>query len=152
MQHRTHSLTKSFIPFILSAALLACTPVIDNRGYIFDEKLIDNIEHGQTTRTEVFEIMGAPSTQTHLDAPIYYYIGSRFEKVSYHAPRETNRKVLVIYFDQNDIVRDLAHYQLADGRVITLVARTTPTRGRELTFLEQIFGNFGRFGANRGQN
>jgi hypothetical protein len=36
-------------------------------------------------------------------------------------------------------------YGLEDGRVIDLATRTTPTFGRELTVLQQLFGNIGNF-------
>jgi hypothetical protein len=35
---------------------------------------------------------------------------------------------------------------------VTIVARTTETQGRELTFLQQIFGNLGRFESGDGSN
>ncbi|MBI3199515.1 MAG: outer membrane protein assembly factor BamE, partial [Rhodospirillales bacterium] len=34
---------------------------------------------------------------------------------------------------------------MQDGKPIEPVARVTETRGKELGFLEQIFGNIGRF-------
>ena len=68
---------------------------------------------------------------------------------SYRASEEVDRKVLAIYFDENKIVRDLAVYGLEDGIIVPIVARTTQTQGsdpNELTALQQIFGNIGRFG------
>ena len=36
------------------------------------------------------------------------------------------------------------NYTLKDGKVIAFNGRETPTRGRELTILEQLLGNVGR--------
>ena len=44
----------------------------------------------------------------------------------------------------NGLVSDVAEYGLEDGRVVAIADRETPTRGRELTFLEQLLGNVGR--------
>lgn len=130
----------------LASFFAACAPVIDNRGYIFDDEVITRLERGVSTRSEVDNMMGTPSMRTAIGTNSYYYISSRFETVSYHAPEEVARRILAIYFDAQDIVRDFEQYQLADGKTIVLIARTTPTRGRELTFLEQIFNNLGRIG------
>ena len=50
-------------------------------------------------------------------------------------------KVLVTKVD------NLKYYGLEEGKIISYVDRTTPTRGRELTVLQQLFGNLGRLGA-----
>jgi len=50
-----------------------------------------------------------------------------------------------VEFDPKGNVAGTRRYSLKDGRVVAWVSRETPTRGRELTFLEQMFGNFGRF-------
>ena len=41
----------------------------------------------------------------------------------------------------------IKYYGLEEGKIISYVDRTTPTRGRELTVLQQLFGNLGRLGA-----
>jgi hypothetical protein len=36
-------------------------------------------------------------------------------------------------------------YGVEDGRIVEPVERTTPTYGQELTVMQQLLGNFGRF-------
>ena len=55
------------------------------------------------------------------------------------------RKVIVIMFDQKGVARELKSYGIEDARRIQMVERKTPTAGRELTILKQLFGNIGRF-------
>ncbi len=50
-----------------------------------------------------------------------------------------SRAILAIYFDKNGKVTDIKHFTLQDGHVFALEARETPSRGRELTFLQQLF-------------
>ena len=61
------------------------------------------------------------------------------------APEEVERKVVVIRFDQTDMVEEIAEYTLEDGIVVDFVERRTPTRGKDLSLLGEIFGNIGRF-------
>jgi hypothetical protein len=42
------------------------------------------------------------------------------------------------------MVETVNNYSLKDGKVIAYNGRETPTRGRELTVLEQILGTVGR--------
>lgn len=135
-----------FATGLLTATIMACAPVIDNRGYFFDDRSVDNIEKGVTNKEAVRETFGSPSSESVLNNGAYYYIYSRFVTESYRAPEEVDRKVLAIYFDENKTVRDLAVYGLEDGIIVPIVARTTQTQGSELTALQQIFGNVGRFG------
>lgn len=55
--------------------------------------------------------------------------------------------MLAITFSDDDKVNNLKYYGLEDGKVISYVNRQTPTRGRELTVIQQLFGNLGRLGA-----
>ena len=130
---------------LLGASILACAPVIDNRGYFFDNRSIADIEKGVTSQTFVRDTFGSPTSISRLNNGAYYYIHSRFVTESYRASEEVERKVLAIYFDENNIVRDLAVYRLEDGIIVPIVSRTTKTQGSELTALQQIFGNIGRF-------
>lgn len=130
----------------VAAALLACAPVIDNRGYIFDESQIETLQKGVTQMDTVRESFGSPSTVTSMNGNAYYYIYARFVTESYRAPEEVARKVLAIYFDSDKRVRDYAVYGLEDGIIVPIVQRTTLTQGQELSIIEQLFGNLGRFG------
>ena len=47
---------------------------------------------------------------------------------------------MAVYFDQEEIVTQLANYGLQDGRVFDFIARKTVTTGTELTVLRQILG------------
>ena len=52
---------------------------------------------------------------------------------------------VAIDFDSAGRVSDVRRYGLDDGREIQPVDRATPTKGREVTLLQQLFGNIGRF-------
>jgi outer membrane protein assembly factor BamE (lipoprotein component of BamABCDE complex) len=54
--------------------------------------------------------------------------------------------VVAVYFDGRANVQQVAHYGLKDGIVVNYYKGETPARGKDLGFVEQIFGNL----ANRG--
>lgn len=133
------------IASICAISIAACAPVVHNRGYVFVQQNLDQVAVGQTGKESVRTIMGSPSTVATVDASAFYYISSREETYLYREPVETERRIVAIYFDDKDIVSKIAHYGLEDGNVVDFVKRETVTRGKELTFLGQLFGNIGRF-------
>ena len=50
----------------------------------------------------------------------------------------------MIAFDENGVVAEISTVTLDEARAIEFAEQETPTRGRELTLLEQLFGNIGR--------
>ena len=114
-------------------------------GYIPDEEALQRVRPGTSTRASVGELMGSPTAAAGFKDETWYYITQRAEQVAFLRPDVKARDVIAITFDADGIVADVRRYTLEDGREIAFNDRTTPTRGKELTVLEQFFGNLGRF-------
>ncbi len=127
-----------------SVAMSACSPLVEERGYIFDPADLDKLQVG-SSKEQVRSVMGSPSTVSTVDGEAWYYISSKFETVAFYEPKEIERTVAAVYFDKTDVVQQVAYYGLEDGQIVNFVDRKTPTRGKELTVLGQLFGNLGRF-------
>ena len=56
-------------------------------------------------------------------------------------------RIITLGFNENSQVDYIKEYGLEDGNVIAFNTNATPTRGRELTILQQLYGNLGRLGA-----
>jgi outer membrane protein assembly factor BamE (lipoprotein component of BamABCDE complex) len=120
------------------AILAACTPEIAQRGYLPDPSLESQIKAGTDTKTSVQDRLGYASTTATFGGDTWYYISSTEKQVAFFTPTVLTRTILAVYFDKDGKVSQLRHYTLKDGHIITLETRTTPTRGRELTFLQQL--------------
>ena len=138
---------KKYLFVALILLITSCSPIVENRGYVFDEKLLDQIKVNETISNDVMDILGSPSTTSAIDSSTWYYIYSKAETVAFYHPTVTDRRILAISFSDNNKVNNLKYYGLEEGKIISYVDRTTPTRGRELTVLQQLFGNLGRLGA-----
>ena len=138
---------KKYLFIVLVLLIKSCSPIVENRGYVFDEKLLDQIEINKTISNDVMNILGSPSTTSAIDSSTWYYIFSKAETIAFYRPEVTDRRVLAVSFGDDNKVNNLKYYGLEDGKIISYVDRTTPTRGRELTILQQLFGNLGRLGA-----
>lgn len=130
----------------VTAFLGACSPTIDHRGYLPRQSDLQQLQIGMS-KTEVEGLLGSPSTTATVNhaGDSYYYISSVVEQQGFLDPKEVDRKVLALRFNQIDQLESFAHYGLEDGQVINISSRETPTRGKELTILQQVFSNIGRF-------
>jgi len=130
---------------VLAAALLAnCSPIVDHRGYLPRQGDMQNLQPGMS-KVEVEALLGSPSTTATINVAgdSYYYISSVVEQRAFLRPKEVERQVVAIRFNETDQVESFAHYGLEDGRVVNFSNRETPTRGRELTILQQLISNAG---------
>ena len=128
------------------AALAACTPEKDLRGILPDKEQIAEIKPGATRREDVTRILGTPSATSTFDAETWYYIGERTETVAFFKPKVLEHKVIVVRFDKDGTVEDVRQVDaMKDGKDIALVERETPTKGKEMTVIQQLIGNVGRF-------
>ena len=118
---------------------VGCSPVISLRGYQTDIDAEAGITVGSDTKTTIEDRLGDPSVQATFGNDTWYYVSSTEKQVAFFRPTIESRHILAVYFDKTGKVTDMKHYGLEDGHVVSFESRTTPTKGRELTFLQQLF-------------
>ena len=124
----------------LSVLFLAgCVPVVNQRGYLPNPEGEAAVKAGADTETTVQAKLGDPSTRAIFGSDSWYYISSVEKQLAFFDPRVETRSILAIHFDKDGKVIDKRHFGLKDGHVVAFETRTTPSRGRELSFLEQLF-------------
>ncbi len=126
-------------------ALVSCVATIGSQGFIPDEELISQLKTGLDTRITVSRVLGSPSSVSTFDDITWYYISKRTEQTAFFDEKVLDQQVLGIAFDDAGTISDIRRYAMSDGRIIDPVTRVTPTLGRELGVVEQLFGNLGRF-------
>jgi outer membrane protein assembly factor BamE (lipoprotein component of BamABCDE complex) len=130
---------------LLAIGLASCAPTIDQRGNLPEPEKLAQIQPGTTTREQVVKILGTPSSTGVFDDKNWYYISRRIKQVSFFDPDVLDQQVYIVNFDAAGVVRGVDHKDLKDGQDIEPAPGATPAPGRELTFLEQVLGNIGRF-------
>ena len=127
----------------VAAAATACAPIKDVRGYVPDEEKLAEIKIGQDTKETVQSKLGTPSSTAAFGDPTWYYISVEQERYAFFSPDVTKREILAVEFNEAGKVAELRNYGIEDGQVIAFADRETPSRGKELSFLQQVFGNIG---------
>lgn len=128
---------------VSALATTACNPIRDTHGFTAQGQDQLKVEPGVDTKSTVLARLGSPSTQSAFDQTAWYYVTTIQERYAFYKPQTVNREILVVKFDGEDKVATVDRYGMERGRVISYNGDRTPTRGRELGLLEQIFGNIG---------
>jgi outer membrane protein assembly factor BamE (lipoprotein component of BamABCDE complex) len=121
-----------------AALLIACAPVITQRGYLPDPDAEAAIKAGKDSKTSVQERLGYASTTATFGNESWYYISATEKQVAFFKPVVLKRGITAVYFDKANKVINVRHYGLEYGHVISFEKRETPARGRETTFLQEL--------------
>ena len=145
-KHRIFKICTLFLGVsLLAPALTACESRVNTRGNLLDPERVVDIRPGELNRDEVVEILGSPSSITPFGSDTWYYISQRTETFAFFEPKILERQIVVVSFDKKGKVVKVDTVGLEKAHKIIPVARKTPTHGNELTVLEQLIGNLGRF-------
>lgn len=142
----------------------ACTPITTYSGFMVVENNPKDVKVGEDTKSTVMAKLGSPSASsatqnkqaeggqilrasTAYDSNLWFYISQVTDRVAFYKPRVAKRDVVAVAFDPaTEQVLSVNTYTLEDGKVIAYNGRETPTRGREISILEQLLGNVGNSG------
>ena len=130
---------------LAGAALAGCAPLRATTGYQAIDHNPKDMKVGVDTKSTVLDQLGSPSAQSTFDNNVWYYISQHSAEVGYHKPHITKRAIVAITFAKDDEkVAKIETFSLKDGKLVAYNGRETPTRGREISVLEQLLGNVGR--------
>jgi outer membrane protein assembly factor BamE (lipoprotein component of BamABCDE complex) len=133
---------------VIAASLLAssaCAPITSYSGFQAIESDPKDVKVGTDTKSTVRGKLGSPSATSTFDPNVWFYMNQIKQRVAFRKPQVVARNVTAITFNkESEQVESVNNYTLKDGKVIAFNGRETPTRGRELTILEQLLGNVGR--------
>lgn len=132
------------ILLLVLLVLSACTFQTKHRGYVFPPDLESQVANIKTTSALV-EKIGVPQAQTVYGDTVWIYYGTDENYRGPLAPTFTNDTVLLAWVRGNSVVQtrvlhdaDLPNVKIADGE-------TEIPAAIELSAIEELFNNIGRF-------
>jgi outer membrane protein assembly factor BamE (lipoprotein component of BamABCDE complex) len=128
-------------------SVAACAPISSYSGFQAIESDPKDVKVDVDTKSTVRGRLGSPSATSTFDPNIWFYMNQVKQRVAFRRPTVVARNVTAIAFDkETEKVASVHTYTLKDGKVIAYNTRETPTRGREMTVLEQMLGTVGHGG------
>lgn len=130
---------------LLGASVAACTPEISTHGFVPDPENLAQVVPGVTHSDDVWALLGTPTSRSTENALRWYYVTRVTENLAFYDPDFVGASVILVDFNDAGIVEQIEHRALPATENFSLVDRETPTQGKDLALLEQLFGNLGRF-------
>lgn len=125
----------------------ACVPTSRFQGFQAIDSNPKDVKVGTDTRSTVMARLGTPTATAAFDKNTWFYLSQASSQTAFYHPTVIRRDITAISFDKDShAVTRVDVFGLKDGRVIAYNKRETPTRGREMTVLEQLFGSLSTIG------
>jgi outer membrane protein assembly factor BamE (lipoprotein component of BamABCDE complex) len=145
-----HARPACLIAVLLALSLGACSvfePKNQIRGNRIDADQMKELTVGTTTRADVIALVGSPTLRATFDDNTWLYISEITRPRIGSTNGVEDQRVVALTFDPKGVLQSIKTRNQDDSVPVTVVDRTTPSPGSEASFLQQLFGNIGRFTA-----
>jgi outer membrane protein assembly factor BamE (lipoprotein component of BamABCDE complex) len=134
---------------------LACCSVFEPKAQIRGNKVdadqMKELTVGTSTRADVAALLGSPTMHATFDDNTWLYISEITRPRIGGTQSVESQNVVVLAFDDKGVLSGIKTKTEDDSVAVSVVDRKTPSPGNEASFLQQLFGNIGRFsGAGTG--
>lgn len=148
--HRTAAM------LLLGAALCGCdgarylnyAPQV--RGNRVEADKLAELVVGTSTRGDVQALLGSPTTKAVFDDSTWLYLSEVTRPRIAATLRVLEQQVVAITFDAKGVVTEIQRKTDEDAIQVGMASGATKSPGTEATFMQQLFGNIGRFGPGLG--
>ena len=116
--------------------------VVENHGQIYGKNLdLNELQIGKTTKNEIVELLGSPSTTSNFDdEQSWIYISSQFKKFVFLDGSNTDQKILILSFNQNTL-KNKKLLSKNDINNIEYEETLTDSRGKKVNWIKDFFSN-----------
>ena len=116
--------------------------VIENHGQIYEKNInVKELQVGKTTKKEIVELLGSPSTTSNFDnEQSWIYISSEFKKFIFLDGSNTDQKILILSFNQNTL-KNKELLSKNDINNIEYEETLTDSRGKKVNWIKEFFTN-----------
>ena len=116
--------------------------VVENHGQIYEKNInFKELQVGKTTKNEIVELLGSPSTTSNFDnEQSWIYISSEFKKFVFLDGSNTDQKILILSFNQNTL-ENKELLSKNDINNIKYEEMLTDSRGKKINWLKEFFSN-----------
>ena len=117
------------------------------RGNHVDADQLKELVPGTSTRADVTALIGSPTAKATFDDNTWLYVTEITRPRIARTEGVLSQNVVVMSFNDQGVLQDVKQLNQDDSVPVSIVARQTPSPGTEASFLQQLFGNIGRFNA-----
>lgn len=141
--------TKTKILSVLAIAsimiLTSCSDEVENRGYVTKFSDFSQLKVGKTTQPQAAKLLGSPTTISTIDGEKWIYLGIEETKETFYEPEIKTYDAYILSFNSSGILSGLSKKDKNNLNELEIDEDYTKTGGNEVTFMQQLLGNLGKF-------
>ena len=126
--------------------------VVENHGQIYEKNVdFNKLQIGKTTKNEIIEMLGSPSTTSNFDnEQSWIYVSSEFKKYVFLDGKNTDQKILILSFNDNTL-NNKEILLKNDINNIEFEETITDSRGKKMHWIKEFFSNLNSnpYGTNK---
>ena len=120
------------------------------RGSLVETDALKQLVPGTSTKADATALLGSPTAKGSFDPNTWLYIG-QITKPRIGAFQDVEKQsVVVLSFNQAGVLQGITQKNDDDALPAPMIAGATPAPGNDVSFLQQLLGNVGRFGTSAG--
>lgn len=116
-----------------------------NRGNKVDPDSLAELVPGTSTRADATALLGSPTAKATFDDNTWIYINLTTRPRVGRTLGVLDQRVVVLSFNDQGVLQKVQKLDQDDSLPVDVVSRATPSPGSETSFMQQLFGNVGRF-------
>jgi len=117
------------------------------RGNRIDPDDLKELVAGTSTRADATALLGSPTARATFDDNRWVYISEVTRPRIGRVQGILSQNVVVLTFNDQGVLQNVEQLNQDDSLPVSVSSRATPSPGTEATFMQQLFGNIGRFNA-----
>ncbi|MBH71658.1 MAG: hypothetical protein CMI97_04220 [Pelagibacteraceae bacterium] len=116
--------------------------VVENHGQVYEKNIdFEELIIGKSTKNEVVELLGSPSTTSIFDnEQSWIYISSEFKKLVFLDGENTDQKILILSFNE-ETLKNKEILSKNDIKNIDYEETITDSRGKKISWIKRFFTN-----------
>lgn len=130
----------SLIAFFTSSCI---SRNITHKGNIFDNNDVDSIRVGLTDKNDILQNFGYPLNISYFDKNIWIYYSYQMKEILFFKPYISDQKVLVVRFNNENIVSDMYLYNIDSNNYEILNTTDTSLQDNQ-NVIQDILSNIGQ--------
>ena len=136
---------KIFFLLLIFISFSACSR-IEKRGYAFEYSDHNFLQEGVTDKEMAFQIMGSPTLVSYFDQDeVWIYYAEDIRDLLFLNPKAVKREILVVKFDENDLIKNLQKISLDHERKsFNFASDFTAVDDHKTSLIKSFFSNVGQ--------
>ena len=125
--------------------LLSCQPRVTKHGNFFNQNNIQLIKKTKLNKSEVIEVFGKPAVKSTFSDNVWYYMSLVQHEKAYFEVKNLQNKILIITFDENQIVKKYEVLTENDSLAINIsYPKEAHNNNSETSLIQEFFSIFTR--------